>query len=189
MRGRIVFIVLAALVVAGIAALNWPAITRSEAMDFGLITMNAPLGLILLSLLVIALVAFLVSSAVQESRYLMEHRRTSRALHAQHELAEKAEVSRFTELRSHLDNHLNESRQRESMVATEFEKRLMQSHNELRAQLDRMQQMLSSRLGEIESRVAVARPGEPRVTAPTHDVRHDTVLPAHEVPPRDKIKL
>lgn len=183
MRGRILFIVLAGVVAAGIAVLNWPAISRSEPMDFGIITMNAPLGMILLALLVIALAAFLVSTAVQESRYLMEHRRTSRALQAQHELAEKAEVSRFTELRTHLDDHLRESRQRESIVATEFEKRMMQSHNELRAQLDRMQQMLATRLGDIESRVADSR------TPASRDVRHDTVVPAHEVPVRDRIKL
>ena len=177
MRGRLVFIVLASLVVAAIAAQNWPAITRSETMDFGIFSTQAPLGLILLSLLVIALVAFLVSSAVQESRYLMEHRRHTRALHAQHELAEKAEVSRFTELRSHLDNHLRESRQRETMVATEFEKRMLQSHSELRAQLDRMQQMLSSRLSDIESRVGVGR-----------DVRAESTVPADPAA-RDRVRL
>jgi len=176
MRGRLVFIVLAALIVAALAAQNWPLITRSETLSFGIFNMAAPLGLILLALLVATLVAFLVSSAVQESRYLMEHRRHARALQAQHELAEKAEVSRFTELRSHLDTHLREGRQRETMVATEYEKRMMQSHNELRAQLDRMQQMLSSRLSDIESRVGVGR-----------DVRTDPAVPVD--PQRDRVRL
>ena len=177
MRGRIAFIVLAAIVVAVIAAQNWPAMTRSEPMSFGIFSTSAPLGLTLLVLLGIVLAVFLVSSAVQESRYLMEHRRNARALQAQHELAEKAEVSRFTELRSHLDNHLRESRQRETMVTTEFEKRVMQSHNELRAQLDRLQQMLASRLGDVEHRVEATR-----------DVRADGSAPV-DVPARDRVRL
>ena len=181
MRGRIAFIVLAAIVMAVIAAQNWPAITRSEPMSFGIFTTSAPLGLTLMVLLGIVLAVFLVSTAVQESRYLMEHRRHARALHAQHELAEKAEASRFTELRSHLDNHLRESRQRETMTVTEFEKRIMQSHNELRAQLDRMQQMLTSRLGDMESRVNAPR-----------DVRADSAAPVDvpvDVPARDRVRL
>jgi hypothetical protein len=179
MRGRIAFIVLASIVTAVIAVQNWPAITRSEPMDFGIFTTNAPLGLTLLLLLGLVLAAFLVSSAIQESRYLLEHRRNARALQAQHELAEKAEASRFTDLRTHLDTHLRESRQRESMIATEFEKRLMQSHNELRAQLDRMQQMLSTRLSEMESRLGAAPQGTPSV---------DLVPPA-DTPPRDRVRL
>jgi len=179
MRGRIAFIVLASIVVAVIAVQNWPAMTRSEPMDFGIFTTNAPLGLTLLVILGLVLAAFLVSSAIQESRYLLEHRRHARALQQQHELAEKAEASRFTDLRTHLDNHLRESRQRESMVATEFEKRLMQSHNELRAQLERMHQMLATRLAEMESRIAAA----PQGTRPVD------VVPADDVPARDRVRL
>lgn len=157
MRGRIVFIVVAALVVAAIAALNWPEFTRAEPLSFGIVTATAPLGLIMLTLMAIVLAVFLVSSAIQESRYLLDHRRHSRALQAQRELAEKAEASRFTDLRQHLDTHLREVRQRDQVVATEFEKRLMNTHNEMRAQLDRMHQMLAARLAEIESRLPAAR--------------------------------
>ena len=153
MRGRIVFIVLAVLVVSAIAALNWPEFTRAEPLSFGVLTATVPVGLTLLVLMGIVLAVFLVSSAIQESRYLLDHRRHTRALHAQRELAEKAEASRFTDLRQHLDSHLRETRHRESMVATEFEKRVMQSHSELRAQMERMHQLIAGHLVEIESRL------------------------------------
>jgi hypothetical protein len=176
MRGRIVFIVVAALVVAAIAALNWPEFTRAEPLSFGIVTATLPLGLVMLTLMAVVLAVFLVSSAIQESRYLLDHRRNSRALQAQRELAEKAEASRFTDLRQHLDMHLRDVRQRDQVVATEFEKRLMNTHNELRAQIERMHQMMAARLAEIESRLPAAR------------VEH--VEPAaSEVPPRSHVPL
>lgn len=176
MRGRIVFIVLAVLVAAGIAALNWPEFTRAEPLSFGVLTATVPIGVLLLSLMAIVLAVFLVSSAVQESRYLLEHRRHSRALHAQRELAEKAEASRFTDLRQQLDAYLQGTRHRDQVVATELEKRLMSSHNELRAHMDRMHQTLSARLGEIESRLPATRVVE-------------RVEPVADVPPRNRVPL
>lgn len=178
MRGRIIFIVVAALVVAAIAALNWPEFTRSEPLSLGVATVTLPLGLVMLTLMAIVLAVFLVSSAIQESRYLLEHRRHSRALQAQRELAEKAEASRFTDLRQHLDTHLRETRQRDQVVATEFDKRLMASHNELRAHIDRLHQMLATRLGEIEARLSGARLE-----------RAEPVEPAAQVPSRDRVHL
>src|SRR3569832_188448 len=157
MRGRIAFIVLAVLVVAGIAALNWPEFTRPEPLSFGVLTATVPIGLTMLVLMAIVLTVFLVSTAIQESRYLLDHRRHSRALQAQRELAENAEASRFTDLRQQLDAHIRESRHRDSVVATEFEKRMMQSHAELRAHMERMHQMIANHLDEIESRIGTVR--------------------------------
>lgn len=182
MRGRIAFIVLAVLVTAAIAALNWPQMTRPEPLNFGLFTSTLPLGLTLLVLMGVVLAVFLVSSAIQESRYLLDHRRHSRALQAQRELAEKAEASRFTDLRQHLDTHLRDTRQRESMMTTEFEKRLLQSHHELRAQMERMQQVITARLDAVDPRLPAQR-----VT--TADELRAQSAAAVEVPPRDRVKL
>ena len=175
MRGRFAFIVLAVLVVAGIAALNWPEFTNAEPLSFGVLTATVPVGITMLVLMAIVLVVFLVSSAIQESRYLLDHRRHTRALQAQRDLAENAEASRFTDLRQHLDGHIRESRQRDTMVATEFEKRLMQSHNELRAQLERMHKLIAGHLVEIESRL----PQDKRVERAT----------LADVPDRDRARV
>jgi len=177
MRGRIGFMVLVMLVVAVIAALNWTEFTRAEPLSFGIFTATVPVGALMLVMMALVLGVFLVSSAIQESRFLLDHRRHNRALQAQRELAEKAEASRFTDLRQHLDHHLRESRQREAMVATEFEKRLLQSHSEMRAQLERMQQMIAARLTELESRFAASR-----------DPKGEPVPPA-DVPERDRVRL
>ena len=175
MRGRIVFIVLAVLVVAGIAALNWPEFSRAVPLSFGVTTATVAVGELMLGILAVVLAVFLIASAIQESRYLLEHRRHARALQAQRELAEKAEASRFTDLRQHLDSHLRDARQRETVVATEFEKRLMQSQAELRAHLERMHQMIAARLAEIESHLPDAPKSGRDLPAPA-DPQRDRVV-------------
>ena len=112
MRARLIILVLAILAVAGFAALNWSEFLRTTPLSFGLVVAEAPFGLILLGMLAVALVAFLVVSGTQQTRYLVEAHQHAKALAAQRELADKAEASRFTDLRQHMDVQLRESRQR-----------------------------------------------------------------------------
>lgn len=162
MRARLLFIVLAGVVVAGLAALNWGEVTRTSRLNFGLILTDAPLAGILLAILALTLVVFLVSSAIQESRNLLAWNRHAKELQAQRDLADKAEASRFTDLRQHIDATLRETRQRDALAGGEFEKSMLQSHRELRAQLDAMNRTLLARLAQLEARVdhrtAVADP-------------------------------
>jgi len=175
MRARLLFLVVAILVVAGFAALNWPEFMRPSPLSFGAGVFEAPLGLIMLALLGATLMIFLVSSAMQESRHLLESNRHARILQAQRDLAEKAEASRFTDLRQHLDAHLRENRQRESIAATEFEKAMVQNQRELRSQLDLINRTLEGRLSEIEGRI---------------DARLDRLHPQPiEVPPNERVNV
>ena len=153
MRARLLFIIVAIVLVAGFAAQNWPEFQRTAPLNFGVVVSNAPLGTILLGVLLISLLVFLLSSAAQESRHLMEHRRFSRNLEAQRDLADKAEASRFTDLRQHIDTHLRESRQRDALAGTEFEKTMVQSQRELRNQLEQVNRTLVTQLAELESRL------------------------------------
>ncbi|HZY18649.1 MAG TPA: hypothetical protein VFE82_09210 [Ramlibacter sp.] len=153
MRARFILLVLAILLVAGFAAQNWGEITRSSLLNFGIVQQEAPLGLILLSLLGLALLVFALSAASLRTQSLVESRQNARALQAQRDLADKAEASRFTDLRQVLDSHLRESRQRESVVNTELERTMAQHQRELRNQLEQMYHLLTSRLSELERRL------------------------------------
>jgi uncharacterized integral membrane protein len=157
MRARLVYIVLAAVIVCGIAALNWPEVTRTTHLNFGVAAADAPLGAILFGAFLLTLVIFLLSSAVTESRHMLLWNRHNRELQAQRDLAERAEASRFTDLRQHMDNTLRETRQRDTVTSREFEKSMLQSHRELRTHLENMSRALMARLGEIESRVGGVR--------------------------------
>ena len=150
MRARMIVLVLAILAVAGFAALNWSEFLRTTPLSFGPVVADAPLGLILLGVLAITLLTFLISSAHLRTQSLLESRQHAKALDAQRNLADKAEGSRFTDLRQHLDAQLRETRQREAIAATEFEKAMVQAHRELRTQLEQMNRTLALRLGELE---------------------------------------
>ncbi|MEO7548268.1 MAG: hypothetical protein ABIT82_07600 [Ramlibacter sp.] len=152
MRARLVILVVAILAVAGFAALNWSEFLRTTPLSFGLVVMDAPLGLILLGMLAIALLAFIATSAFMQTRGLLEYRQNAKALDTQRELADKAEASRFTELRQYLDAQVRETRQREAIAATEFERAMVQSQRELRTQLEQMDRSLLTRLAELEGR-------------------------------------
>lgn len=158
MRVRRVVLVLAILAVAGVAALNWPLFMRTDDMNFGVLTLQASLPLILLTILGITLLAFLVSSASSERRHLVEYREHGKALQAQRDLADKAEASRFTDLRQHIDTQLRENRQREGLAVTELEKNVTAQQRELRAQLEQINRTLAARLGGAD----IARHDGPR---------------------------
>src|SRR4051812_42022218 len=51
MRARVVLLVVAILLIAAFAALNWSEVTRTSPLLFGPVVMDAPLGAILLGLL------------------------------------------------------------------------------------------------------------------------------------------
>ena len=90
--------------------LNWSEIIRPSPLLFGPVVMDAPLGAILLGLLALAVVVFALSAASMRTRTLLESRHHYKELEAQRALADKAEASRFTELRTHFDTHTARAR-------------------------------------------------------------------------------
>lgn len=102
-------LVVLALVVA-LVGLNWVAMTAPVGLSVGPTTLELPLGLTLLVLMSL-LVALVAGYAVYlQGSALMEARRLSKEMLASRDLADKAEASRFTELRQFLEQL--EARQR-----------------------------------------------------------------------------
>lgn len=181
MRTRFVLLVLAILLVAGFAALNWTEVTRPAPLLFGPMVMDAPLGAILLGLLALAVVVFALSAASMRTHTLLQSRHHYKELEAQRSLADKAEASRFTELRTHLDTHMRELRERDTIAATELEKARMEHQREIRTQLDQINRTLSARLNELEHRLETRfeRMGYARapVSGSVPTVRNEVVHP------------
>lgn len=178
MRSRFLLLAIGILLVAGFAALNWSEVTRPAPLLLGPVVMDAPLGAILLGILAIAVVLFVISSAAMRTQTLIETRNHHKTLESQRALAEKAEASRYTELRSHLDNHLREMRERDAIAASEYDKAMMQTQRELRTQMEQMNRMISARLNELEHRLETRfeRMGLPSAPLST-PVRTETVAP------------
>ena len=85
------------------ALINWTAFSAPTTLSLGVTTVEAPIGLIMLGLLLLLCIAFSAWAMTLQGQALMDARRLGKDLHAQRELADKAEASRFTELRTHLD--------------------------------------------------------------------------------------
>jgi hypothetical protein len=179
MRTRTIVLVVAILLVAGFAALNWIEIVRPTPLSFGLMVTNAPLGLILLALLGITLVLFLASSAAMRTQSLLDYRTHQKTLEAQRELADKAEASRFIELRQYMDTHLKEMRERDAIAATEFDKAMLQTRREVQTQMEQVNRMIAARLNELEQRLD-SRLGRSNVAGAANvpPLRQDIVQPA-----------
>jgi len=153
MRARMFILVVAILAVAAFVALNWSEFLRTSPLSFGGAVAEAPLGLIMLGILAVVFAAYIVSGAVSRTQSLLESHQHMKALAHQRELADKAEASRFTDLRQHLDTQLRELRQRDAIAATEFEKAMVGSQRELRTQLEQMSRAMTARITELEHRL------------------------------------
>ena len=153
MRSRSIVLIVAMLLVAGFAALNWSEISRPAPLLFGPVVVDAPMGLILLGLLVLGTMAFVVIAGSIRTQSLVESRTFHKSLEAQRELADKAEASRFTDLRQQLDTQLRELRESDSRAIGEFQKSMVLGQKELRTQLEQINRTLAARLSEMESRL------------------------------------
>lgn len=180
MRTRTILLVVAILLVAGFAALNWSEIVRPSPLSFGVAVMDAPLGLLLLAVLAVTLLAFLASTAAIRTRSLMDYRSHQKELEAQRTLADKAEASRFLELRQHLDTHLRELREREGIAHSEFEKVMLANRREMQNQMEQVNRTVAARLNELEHRLEARfeRLGYARGAAVVPPVVRDEVTPA-----------
>ena len=105
---RTVLLLVLLLAVALFAALNWTAFLAPTTLSLGVTEVQAPLGLILLGLIAFLTALFLGYLVYLQTTVLMESRRHAKELQVQRELADQAEASRFTELRTHLDSRLDE---------------------------------------------------------------------------------
>jgi uncharacterized membrane protein len=124
LRTVVLLIVLAAVV--AFAALNWSAFMAPTTLSLGVAQVQAPLGLIMLALTVILTALFLTYLVYVQTTVLLESRRHAKELQAQRVLADQAEASRFTELRTYLESRL-----------TELENSLSAQVGEMRDRLDR----------------------------------------------------
>ena len=154
MRFRTILLVIAILLVAGFVALNVDEFTRVSPLSLGFTTVQVPLGLVMLGLLISTLVIFLASTLYIQSKNVLEARTHTRELNAQRELADKAEASRFTELRTYLEAQVLAEQQRETALGTVLADRFAQQQQVLLARMAQMDNTLAAYMGELDQRLA-----------------------------------
>lgn len=153
MRIRTISLIIFIVLVASFVALNVDEFTRSSVLSLGFTTVQVSLGVVMLLLLVVATVVFLGSTLLMQSANLLETRKYARELNTQRDLADKAEASRFTELRHYLDAQATAEREREAVASAAIDQRFAAQQQVLMTRLDQSDNTVAAHLGQLEDRL------------------------------------
>jgi uncharacterized integral membrane protein len=148
------FLLAAALaLLASFALLNWTAFTAPTTLRLFFTEVQAPLGLIMLVVTGLFSALFVVYIVFQQAGVIVEARRYAKELKAQRELADKAEASRFTEMRAFLDGELRRIEARAASETRELGARIDAAQRQLLETLAESTRTLSAYVGEIDDKL------------------------------------
>lgn len=143
---RTLVLLVVVTVLALFTALNWSAFMAPTTLSLAFMTVQAPLGLIMLGVTAILATLFLLYVVYIQTAVIVDARRTARDLHAQRELADQAEASRFTVLQTLLETRLQKLE--EGLVAAQA-----RSDDEFQSSLERATNTLAAYIGEAGDRI------------------------------------
>lgn len=153
MRARTILLIMGIVALGAFAFLNVDEFTRSSLLSLGFTTIQLPLGLLMLLLLVAVMLVFLTTTLYLQRASLIETRKHTRELNIQRELADKAEASRFTELRNYIQAQTAATLQREAANATVLTERLAQVQATLVQRIEQSDNTTAAYMGQLEDRL------------------------------------
>ena len=178
MKARTALLTLIVLVIVLLATFNWHALSQIVPVSVGVTTFEAPLGLIMLCLTALLAIFFVAYVVTLQGSVLMETRRHNKEMVAQRELADKAEASRFTELRTVLELRHQEGQQqllsRLDALEERVRARVQESENSTAAYVGQLEQQLRGK--STGSNVAADWGGGKGHAAKSDDGRVDPLL-------------
>lgn len=165
MKSRIALLVLIIVLIGVLGFFNFPYLAQNVPMSLGFTTVEAPLGLILLGLTALMAIVFIAYVVGMQGAWLLEARAHAKEMAAQRELADKAEASRFTELRMAIESlHQEEERrlmERMDTLESHLHQRAQESDNSTAAYVGQLEQQLRH-----TTATGAAAPIAPRPDAP-----------------------
>ncbi len=138
-------------------ALNWNAFTTPARLTLIVTTVEAPIGVLMLILTGTIVVAFLVFVVYLQTSTALETRRLAKELQNQRELADRAEASRFTELRNFVTQELAALRTFSTEADAKLVSRVDAVEHALRTDIENAGNTLSAYIGELEHRLESSR--------------------------------
>jgi len=150
MNLRAVLVVVVLGLLATFTFVNWQTFVEPTTLDLLVARVEAPLGLVMLGFTLLLVVVLLAYAFKVQFQALAEARRQSEELRRQRELADRAEASRFTELRGHLDEQLAGLRESQ-----------LEAGERLRRELADAANSLAASIGELDERIERALPTPP----------------------------
>lgn len=153
MKIRTFILIVGSLLIASFTALNLAEILRPTTLNLGFTQIEAPLGLVLLGTLVVGLCFFLVAMLLLQTGHMFELRQATKEAKEQRTLADRAEQSRFTELRQWLQTQEQAQRQREQTDHQTLWTRIAELEQTILTRLDESHNGLAAGIGEMEDRI------------------------------------
>jgi hypothetical protein len=112
-----------------------------------------PLGLIMLGILIIVTSLFLAFVVYLQGSVLLEARRHSKELQLNRELADKAEASRFIELRAFLEQELVKQALENNNTKASIIARMDKLRDEFITSMEQTNNTFGAYIGELEDRL------------------------------------
>ena len=146
MKSRVALLTLVIVVIGYLGFFNFATLAQNVPTSLGFTTVEAPLGLILLALTTLMAIFFVAYVIAMQGAWLLESRAHTKEMAAQRELADKAEASRFTELRSAIESlHKEEERRlmdRMDVLESHLQARAQESDNSTAAYVGQLEQQM-----------------------------------------------
>lgn len=106
MKYHTIIVIAVLLLMMLFAGLNWDLFTTTSMLNLLFTQVEAPLGVLMLMIIVGLSLVFLVVVGTLETGAMLHNRRSAKELDKARKLAENKEVSRYNELRELLDSEL-----------------------------------------------------------------------------------
>jgi uncharacterized integral membrane protein len=153
MSFRTPFLIILLCAIALFAALNWPVFTAPTTLSLLVTTVEAPLGVIMLGLVVLLTVVFMLFAAYLQTATLLESRKHAKEIQTQRKLADSAEGSRIVELQQLLSSNLMKLEQQSQEARSAAIARIDRLEQELRIAISHESAGLAAQIAELEDRI------------------------------------
>ena len=153
MKLHTLLLLLALAAIAAFSAMNWGVLIAPTALSLGFTTVQMPLGLVMLGLMVFITALFLVFVVYLQGSALLETRRHTRELQINREVVERTEASRIAELRTFLENELSKQADLNVEAKSAVIGRIDQLEQDLRSLVEQSGNSLAACIGELDDRL------------------------------------
>jgi biopolymer transport protein ExbB/TolQ len=150
-RATILLIVFA--IIFSFIGLNWSEFSVSSTLSFGFAVVQIPIGFVMLGFLFLVTGLFTIYVLYLQASEALRERRIVGELESQRKLADQAEASRIADLRTTLDQGINQLRAAQTEATAQLAQQIQALDLAGRNALQSSNNALSAHLGEIEDRL------------------------------------
>jgi uncharacterized integral membrane protein len=150
-----VVILVALFLLAVFTLANWAVLTAPTLLSFVAFDVEGPLGVILLGVTLVLVALFVLYALMLRTNMLMESRRYNQELQAQRKLAESAEASRLSDLRTQITDEFAQMRD----AVGQADVRMDRVEQSMRQSMNEAANGLAALVGEMDDKIdrALAR--------------------------------